>query len=558
MVATSSTGWTADLERAGESGAGTMQPVGDQSLRDRVSPMTDPPPELSTPIEPPPMRGLARHGLLNAAATILPGLYGVIAIGAILHLLGPASYAPWATAVVLLGWVNLLDFGLAQTVVRASARGRLGDPLGVRDVQEAAAVYVILGLVGGVAGIGVAFSIPVLLNMPAPQADAAIQVGVILALDTAIVLATAPWSGILRGTGRFDLLLAASTVQVACSLPLLLVLLPSLGLAGAATAQVVGRLFGRATMMWLLLRAERWFDAGLRRPTRVGLMRVARFSAPIFLIQVASQIGTGTDILIVGATSGSTAAGLYAAGAQLVRYLAYFLFPVVDVIYPRLSSIEYAKPHMAAPVLIRGVFLAALMATVAFGGLALENLGVLTLWSGQSAALSVGVLVLYAMTYAIITPAHVLVVAMIARGRHRSVSIVIVVEAVVNLLLSIVLAIRLGPIGPALSTLIVVSIDDLIVIPWIASRELRLSLFRMTLAGLEGAAAAIAVLLASRIITGEGPINLLARGGIALALASVLLALGLRRAIQPSLPTGSDRAREAAVGSANGEPRPDA
>ena len=488
-----------------------------------------------------PMRGLGRQGLLNASATIVPGLYSLFAIGAILHTQGTASYAVWATAVVLLGWVNLLDFGLGQTVVRASARAVLGDDAGIRDVRQASAAYAALGLIAALIGFVMALLIPVVLALPSPDAQDAVEVGLVLGIDAALVIATAPWAGILRGTGRFGQLLVTSVVQVAVSLPLLIVLLPSIGLVGAAIAQIAGRLASRAIMAWLLHGAVPWFRLRPGRPTRSGILRVARFSAPIFIIQVATQIGTGTDVLIVGVTSGAASAGLYAAGAQLVRYLAYFLFPLVDVVYPRLSSIEYFQPRLAGPVLVRSLFLAASVGTVAFGGLALEGAAALTIWSGQSAALSVGVLVLYAVTYAIITPAHVLVIALIARGRHRTLALVILAEAVVNLVLSIWLALTLGPIGPAVSTLIVVAVDDILIIPWLASRRLDARPYELALAGFGGAAVGIGILTVTRIVGGDGVLEVAVRAAIGLLLLGSLLIVGLRRRVQPAATTGDDR-----------------
>jgi len=478
------------------------------------------------------MRGLGRQGLLNASATVIPGIYSVLAIGAILHAVGPASYAAWATAVVLLGWVNLLDLGLAQTVVRASARATLGDEAGIRDVREATAFYAVLGVLAALVGLLIARMIPVVLDIPPPQSRDAIQVGAILGLDAAIVLATASWSGVLRGTGRFGQLLKVSIAQVAVSLPVLLLLLPLIGLPGAALAQLAGRFASRLLEAWILHGAVSWFRLRPARPSRSGLLRVGRFSAPIFLIQVASQIGTGTDILIVGVTAGAAATGLYATGAQLVRYLAYFLFPIIDVVYPRLSAIEYARPRLAGPVLIRTLFLAATVGTVAFGGLALEASRALTLWAGQSGALSLTVLLLYAITYMIITPAHIAVIALIARGKHRTVALVILAEAVVNLVLSIGLAVVIGPVGPAVSTLIVVSVDDLLIIPWLTSRQLGVSLYRIALAGFGGAAVAIGILASTRVIDGDSVAAMVARGILALALMTGVLVLGLRRPIR--------------------------
>jgi O-antigen/teichoic acid export membrane protein len=223
--------------------------------------------------------------------------------------------------------------------------------------------------------------------------------------------------------------------------------------------------------------------------------------------------------------------GLYAAGAQLVRYLAYFLFPVIDVVYPRLASIEFSRPRVAGPILLRSLFLSAALGTTAFFGLALDGAGALALWAGAPATLSVAVVAVYGLAYAIITPAHILVIGMVARGSHRTVAIVILTEAIVNLGLSIVLTMALGPLGPAISTLIVVAVDDLLVIPWIASRALSLSLQSIVRANLAGVAVGAAILAVSRVIPGEDVAAALGRAAVEAGLVTIVLILGVRSAI---------------------------
>lgn len=480
------------------------------------------------------MRGLGIQAVLNASATVLSGAYAVVAIGIILQTLGPRAYAPWATAAVLLGWLNLLDLGLAQTVVRASARALLGDRLGVRDVHSAIGVYAGLGAGGMAIGVGMAFVLPSLLHLPATESSAAVRVGILLALDAAIVLSTAAWPGILRGTGGFAQLLSASAVQVATSLPLLITLLPVLGLQGAALAQLGGRVAGRCTMAFLIHRHTPWIRLMPQRPAKTDMYRVAGFSAPIFLMQLASQIGSGTDILIVAAVSGATGAGLYAAGTQLVRYLAYFLFPVVDVVFPRLSALEYSDPGLVKPVLVRTLWLVGAMSAAVFGAIAMEARLALEVWSGQAAQLSVIVLGLYAIAYLLITPAHILVIALIARAQHRLVAVVILAEALANLVLSIVLALALGPIGPALSTLVVVALDDLLVLPMLAGRQLGLTVFRVGANALTGMAIGLAIVAVTQPLGGDDVGGLIVRGILRATILAAVLWVGIRRPLSHS------------------------
>jgi hypothetical protein len=150
------------------------------------------------------------------------------------------------------------------------------------------------------------------------------------------------------------------------------------------------------------------------------------------------------------------------------------------------------------------------------------------MWSGQSSQLSVSVLIVYSLTYVMIVPSHVIVLMLIARAQHALVAAVILAEAVVNVCLSIILTAAIGPLGPALSTLIVVAIDDNVIIPIIASRRLDLPATVLVAAQLGGIAAGIGLVAATRLIPIAGDVGLAARGAMLAALVLVCVVIVLR------------------------------
>ena len=107
-----------------------------------------------------------------------------------------------------------------------------------------------------------------------------------------------------------------------------------------------------------------------------------------------------------------------------------------------------------------------------FLGIAANADAVMELWVGDPSALGTGVLILYAIVFTLIAPAHLMTLMLIARGQHAVIGAVVFAESVINLGLSIVLVNAIGPIGPAISTLVVVGTDDLVVIPLLASSRL--------------------------------------------------------------------------------------
>ncbi|HEX2221389.1 MAG TPA: hypothetical protein VHK06_02590 [Candidatus Limnocylindria bacterium] len=484
----------------------------------------------AAPLEEPadPLSGVTGHGVWQMAAILLPGLYTVVLVAYLLRTLGPAGYAPWAIAAAVVGWLALLDAGLSITTTRDAARAVAGDRDAVARVLTANGAYGVLGGVAVTSGVLIALVIPLILRLGGAEAVQAWLVGALLTLDLGIVLATAGWAGTVRGMRRFDIQLAVNVVQVAVAGALVVALLPRFGLVGAAVAQPAGRLGARALLGVLLWRQLPWFRARPRVPRMSELRVVGAFSLPLMAWHVAREIGIGTDLIIVGAAAGATEVGLFAAGSQLIRYVGLFLFPAVAVLLPSFAAAGYTRPELVPALLRRGVFLAAFVGASVYGGFALQATAVLELWSGQASELSTQVLILYAITWALITPPYVMALMLVAQGRHRLFGMVVVVEALVNLTVSIILVQLIGPIGVALATAIVMTADWIVVVPLLTARELHIPLQPMLAAAGLGLASGAALIAVINTVPVGGLAGLVVRGALGAVALGVSLTIGVR------------------------------
>ncbi len=472
-----------------------------------------------------PLHGVARHGAWHLAALVVPGLYAVLLIAYLLRALGPEAYGIWAAATALVGYLTLLDAGLSTTTARAAARAVAGDAEAIEQVRTAYGAYALLGGLAVVIGTLVGTLIPVILRLEGSVAQEAWTVAAFLALDLGIVIGTAGWMGTLRGTRRFREMLLVNAVQVAVAGLFLIMLLPPLGLVGAAAAQPIGRLVGRSLAALILLRQVSWFRARPHWPGWANIRTVTAFSLPILAMQTATQLGVGTDVVIVGAAAGPAAAGLYAAGAQLSRYVGYFLFPGLGVLLPSFAAAFVRRPEAVPELVRRAVLMTGLIGGTVYGSMALQADDLLQIWSGQSAALSVQVLILYAVAWTIVTPTHVMMLMVIASGRHRVIGAIVLAEALVNLLLSILLVAIMGPVGAAVSSFVVILADDLFVLPVVSARALQTPTRPILQGSLGGAAAGIGIAAAVNLVPGSGAEALLLRGGLALAVLALTIAV---------------------------------
>ena len=350
-----------------------------------------------------------------------------------------------------------------------------------------------------------------------------------------------PWisrssSGRPAGWGRsaalveFDLAFVANAAQVAVVLPLTFLLAPSYGLTGAAVAQVLGRIAGRAVAALAVHRAVPQFPVLVVRARAGALRSVGVFALPILAMGIGVQLGIGSDPIIVGATAGATAVGLYAAGSVLVRYAGLLLLPVVGVLLPSFTEIAFARPDLIQPVVLRCVRLAAALGTLVFGTLLVSAAAVLQLWIGRADELSVQTLQLYSLAYACWTPSQVLILMLVASGRHGMLGLSLLLAALVNIALSIWLAVTIGPVGVAVSSLVTLAAVHLLAIPVIAVRRLGLSAAGLVQALVGGAVFGAVFVAVITLIPAEETVGLVVRGLVALAGGVALLVLDQARA----------------------------
>ena len=397
----------------------------------------------------------------NALAWAASALAGFLTTAYLIRSLGITEYGVWATVAAIRAFLAFLDVGLAFAVARDAARSD-HDEEARRSIGDARILALALGL-GAVLLAYFGADIPGrLLGLTGELAATARVVTIVIGLEVGLALAGGPLMALIRGLSRFDVLAGLNWLQALVQLALLVALVPFLGLIGAAISLLAGRAIALAlAWAWLRIRHRSLLVlSGRNRRMKV----VLRFVAPLWAMGAATQLGLGTDVPIVAAFYGPAAAGDYAVGIALPMIAASLLFVVIDAAYPRLAAAGHRGLAGAVPVLLE---LATALGAVGFTVLVAIGPSLLLVWVGSSTPLAVGVLTLYAVSWAINVPAHVLVLAAIARGRHGILAPVVAIEAVASFALSLILAVLIGPIGPAIGTLIPLAITNILVVPFL-------------------------------------------------------------------------------------------
>lgn len=411
--------------------------------------------------------------LITGTLTRYALLFVNIAIGLFLmpftvHHLGKAQYGLWMLVTSLTGYLQLLDLGygngLVRQVTQADARG---DEEGMNAALSTFLfVYLGIGAVAfGAVVILASFALPRFPNLSPDEIRTARLVLLIVGARAAIAFPMSVFGSITTARQRFALTgsiaIVVALVQGAATYLLLrdgYGLVPLVSVTTVLAIASYGAYIAAALLTFPGLRlSPRRFSVGQAR-------EVTTFSLYLFLISLAIQFGYNIDNVIIAAFAGTSAVAVYAIAFRLADYQRQLcnqfnglLFPVV-VRFSAADEVDSLRATLVDGTRIAfGLITGVTLCLVTFAD------RLVAVWMGPGFADSLPALYVLAAAGTVLVAAGPLGNLLLARGRHRVVAFSCLGEAVLNLVLSIWLVRRYGIVGAAVGTAVSVTISNVLV-----------------------------------------------------------------------------------------------
>jgi len=286
--------------------------------------------------------GIGRNTLLFIATSLVTAVIALVTVPAYLSVIGAERFGVYIVALLVVGYFALSDLGLGTATENAVARMGPDDvDLRSATVWTAVALSVALGIVGGIALIGVSWLLfSTVLSLPdGLRAEAQDAIPLFAACIPLLTL----WSvseGAINGQERFVAVNMLDTVRLTA-----LQLLP-LGFAywwgpelvwvaaGILLALSISILCSFAATVELVLAPRRW--ARPRRGLAAPLLHFGKWISVTGLISPILAVG---DRLIIGAIKGPVAVTVFSIPYNLASRLLVVPFSLIRVTFPRFSAI---------------------------------------------------------------------------------------------------------------------------------------------------------------------------------------------------------------------------
>ena len=377
----------------------------------------------------------------------------------IVHRLGNVVYGVWVLATSSVSYFGLLDLGLRNSVTRFVSKGHTtGDHEGASEVLSAALwvrvqiAALVLVLTGALAAV-----FPIFFNVPPAMAHDARVVILLMGLNFAIYMSIGVFGGVLSALNRYDLYTLVVLIQLALRLAgVITVLRTGHGIVAIAWCELFAATVGNALFVYVARRIYPELKIRLKIPRWDVLKKIWSYSVYVFLLMIAVQLVYQTDNLVVGAFVSASAVTFYSIGNSLCRYTQQLLFSMTATFTPAASTYEAAGDTLS----LRALYLNGTRATMALSLPILITLitrgdNFIGVWMGPQYSRVSGT-VLAILATALLFSLQNTPSSSIALGieKHKTVAKWAIGEAIANLALSVILAIKFGIYGVAIGTLI--------------------------------------------------------------------------------------------------------
>jgi O-antigen/teichoic acid export membrane protein len=426
-----------------------------------------------------PRPSLFRNVLSNWASTLLLIIYALVITPVVVRALDRELYGIWSFLNGLVAYSNLFYLGLGAALVRFVAEHHAsGDRAALNRLASVVlSLYVVIGLIALGCMILAAPYVPRMMagSLAPGTARAAVATAVLLGARLLFMFVASAFSGVVVAEGRMDLfnLVGMSGTFVRFAAVPLVVRTTNPLLALAATVVVTSGL-ETAALAAMAFHVDPELRVRPVFPRAAELRMLYGFGFFSFLLQIGERLISYTDTTVIGFILGASSVALYALPLQLAEYARIAVSGIVSVLTPHLTGLYTQGKHSD----LRAAYLSSIRLASfvsAFLNVNLVFLGTpfLRLWVGPAFA----------------DAAPVVLLALGVTGFLQSIATqsqwpfcltlrtlgfpvtILLLEALVNLALSIALARPFGIGGVAVGTAVpALFLSGLLVPPYVARR----------------------------------------------------------------------------------------
>ncbi len=408
--------------------------------------------------------------ILSYAIIFLSNIVNLLFTPFMLRCLGKSEYGLYALIGSFVGYIVVLDFGLGNTIIRFVAKYRAEkDQKGQENfLAICMLIYSVISILVLLIGIILYFKLQAIFgdSLTVMEMGKAKVMFLILISNLALSLPLNSFSAIMSGHEQFVLPRILTLIRIILRTGILFILLSSgyKAITIVMLDTVLNVCMMLITMFYVFVKMK--VRIRLHYFEKVLLQEVFGYSFFVFLNMVVDQVYWRLGQVILGITAGTAAVAVFAVGIQFPQYYMQFSTAISGLFLPRVTQLVI---HKVSGEQMTDLFIKAgriqfiilgyiLLAFILFGK------QFILLWAGPDYGLAwvISVLIMIPLTVPLFQNVGISILQ--AKGMHAFRSLMSVVIAVCNILISLVLLKEYGTVGVALGTAVALVVGNIVAI----------------------------------------------------------------------------------------------
>jgi len=419
----------------------------------------------------------------NWTNLVLTMLAAFIVSPIIVHGLGNENYGIWTLVVSITGYFTVLDFGVSTALVRfISKYEALKDRKKSRQIYSNAFIFFFyVSLTIAIFTAVFAFFFGDLFEITTISKKYLYLVFLIAGLELTVSMLFSVFMGTLRAVQEFLQLNIISIIfMIIKNILLVIFLLNGYNLLSLAIIQFMTT-STRLVAQYILIKKKYHHFSYQRKDYSPQIFKdIFSYSIFSFIIAIAQKVLFYTDSIVIGSMLSVSAVTFYAIPMTLMAYLERFVYSAMSVLTPVISSNDaLGDNNLNQQLYIIGTKFSLIISMPILFVLYTNGDSFISLWMGEEFGEKArNVIMIFCVGF--VFSLSQIIANGILKGisKHKIFSYILVIEAICNLLLSLILIKHLGIDGVALGTTIPLVIANLIVVPMYTCRVLQLNYFQ--------------------------------------------------------------------------------
>ncbi len=442
----------------------------------------------------------------------------------LIRMLGQSEYGLYSLVNSIIGYLTVLDLGFGNAIVVYTAKYRAQKKYDEEKKLHGMffLIFCIIAVIAGILGIILYFNVDNLFGntMTTLELKKAKIMMLILMFNLVITFIFNIYSSILNAYERFTFQKTMSILNTLLR-PLLMIPFLFLGYKSITMVLII-------TLINVFVLISNYFYCRKKLNIRIKFSGfdktmfnvVFGYSIWIFLGTIADKVNWNVDQFILGAISGTIAVSIYSIASQLNSLFINLSTAISGVLLPKMSKMvaSNATSEELSNEFIKVGRIQYLVIFLMASGLVLFGKEFIKIWAGD------GFITSYYVSLWLIVPLCIPLIQnlglsiMQALNKYRFRTMSMFVMSFINIILSIILAKKYGPVGCAIGTALSLIIVNVILMNIYYCKEINLNIkkfwfeiFKMTVPNI---IPIIIILILMKLININGLLSILIFGSI--------------------------------------------